>query len=197
MRRFSAAWPTPVIAALGPGVQARHALDQELAGPGAARRARALRRPGARPAGRARARGRGRRVTQVDDPLEACRGADVLVVATPWPAYAAVDPSAIRAALRGRVVIDPFGALELGGTGLVHHRLGRPVFLEEASAVIHHQNEEAPAPRGASSSSASTGFVAADLLGHLGRRSGSRRSRSPAAQCDLREPAAVAALREA
>jgi UDPglucose 6-dehydrogenase len=70
-------------------------------------------------------------VTQVDDPLEACRGADALVVTTPWPVYAAVDPGALRAALRGRVVIDPFGALQLAGTGLAHHRLGRPVQHEE------------------------------------------------------------------
>ena len=76
----------------------------------------------------------GGRVVQVDDPLEACRGADALVVATPWPAYAAIDPRAIRTALRGRVVIDPFGALSLAGTGLVHHRLGRPVFVEESPA---------------------------------------------------------------
>ena len=73
-------------------------------------------------------------VTQAGDPLEACRGADVLVVATPWPAYTAIDPQAIRASLRGRVVIDPFGALSLRGTGLEHHRLGRPVLHEESSA---------------------------------------------------------------
>jgi UDPglucose 6-dehydrogenase len=76
----------------------------------------------------------GGRVVQVHDPLEACRGADALVVATPWPAYAAIDHRAIRVALRGRVVIDPFGALSLAGTGLVHHRLGRPVLVEESPA---------------------------------------------------------------
>jgi UDPglucose 6-dehydrogenase len=70
-------------------------------------------------------------VTQVDDPLEACRGADALVVATPWPVYATIAPGAIRSALQGRVVIDPFGALPLAGTGLAHHRLGRPVQNEE------------------------------------------------------------------
>jgi UDPglucose 6-dehydrogenase len=73
-------------------------------------------------------------VAQVDDPLEACRGADALVVATPWPVYSAVDPDAVRAALRGRVVVDPFGALRLAGTGLEHHRLGTPVQHEDLSA---------------------------------------------------------------
>jgi UDPglucose 6-dehydrogenase len=73
-------------------------------------------------------------VTQVDDPLEACQGADALVVATPWPVYATIAPGAIRSALRGRVVIDPFGALPLAGTGLAHHRLGRPVQNEEPLA---------------------------------------------------------------
>jgi UDPglucose 6-dehydrogenase len=70
-------------------------------------------------------------VAQVEDPLEACQGADALVVATPWPIYSAIDPAALSAALRGRVVIDPFGALQLAGTGLAHHRLGRPVPHEE------------------------------------------------------------------
>jgi UDPglucose 6-dehydrogenase len=70
-------------------------------------------------------------VAQVDDPLAACQGADALVVATPWPVYSAIDPAALSAAMRGRVVIDPFGALQLAGTGLAHHRLGRPVQHEE------------------------------------------------------------------
>jgi UDPglucose 6-dehydrogenase len=70
-------------------------------------------------------------VVQTGDPLDACLGADALVVATPWEAFSSVDPRRIPQALRGRVVIDPFGALDLRGTGLTHYRLGRPAVREE------------------------------------------------------------------
>ncbi|MFO0953592.1 MAG: nucleotide sugar dehydrogenase [Isosphaeraceae bacterium] len=75
--------------------------------------------------------GRFPNVEQVDDPLDACRGADALVIATPWPMYASIDPRRIRRALRGRVVIDPFSLVDPSASGLVHHRLGRPVVSEE------------------------------------------------------------------
>lgn len=75
--------------------------------------------------------GRFPNVDQVDEPLDACRGADVLVVATPWPMFSTIDPGRVRRAMRGRVVIDPFAALDPRRSGMTHHRLGRPVAREE------------------------------------------------------------------
>lgn len=40
------------------------------------------------------------------DPIEACRGADILLVATEWPEFAAVDLIEVRRALAGDVVVD-------------------------------------------------------------------------------------------
>lgn len=44
--------------------------------------------------------------------LEACRGADALVILTDWDEFAAADPISIRAALKSSVVIDAVGALD-------------------------------------------------------------------------------------
>jgi len=60
--------------------------------------------------------------------LDACNGADALVVLTPWSEFSKVSPSEIKAALRHNVVIDPFGVLDAEActaTGLSAHRLGR------------------------------------------------------------------------
>jgi UDPglucose 6-dehydrogenase len=43
--------------------------------------------------------------------LETCVGADVLVILTPWPEFAGVDLAAVRSAMRGCVIIDPFAVL--------------------------------------------------------------------------------------
>ena len=64
---------------------------------------------------------------QKDSALAACDGADALVIPTPWPEFRQVDLRAVRAAMRGRIIIDPFGmvngpqAVELG---FDHYRLG-------------------------------------------------------------------------
>ena len=61
-------------------------------------------------------------------PLDACRGADVLAVMTPWTEFASVDVADIRRVMRGRVVIDPFAVLDearLVSAGFLYHRLGR------------------------------------------------------------------------
>lgn len=59
--------------------------------------------------------------------LEACRGADALVVMTPWRAFSTIAPHEICAEMKGRVVIDPFGMLDSRAcreAGLSHHRMG-------------------------------------------------------------------------
>ena len=48
------------------------------------------------------------------DPVAACVGADVLVVLTEWPEYAAVDPAAAVAGLVGQAVVDARNLLDPG-----------------------------------------------------------------------------------
>jgi UDPglucose 6-dehydrogenase len=67
---------------------------------------------------------------RVTDPLAACIEADALVIATPWPAFRDADPAAVAAALRGRLVVDPYGVLDADGcraAGLSQARLGAPL----------------------------------------------------------------------
>jgi len=43
--------------------------------------------------------------------LDACEGADVLILMTPWEQFAKLDPIQIQRKMRGRLVIDPYGVL--------------------------------------------------------------------------------------
>jgi UDPglucose 6-dehydrogenase len=66
----------------------------------------------------------------VGDPLAAARGADGLLILTPWPEYRAIKPADIAGALTGRIVIDPYSVLDPAGmqrSQLIHYTLGRPV----------------------------------------------------------------------
>jgi UDPglucose 6-dehydrogenase len=59
--------------------------------------------------------------------LDAARGCDALVVMTPWKEFSAIALDQLAAALRGRVVLDPYGVLDGDGCrtlGLEYHRLG-------------------------------------------------------------------------
>jgi UDPglucose 6-dehydrogenase len=68
------------------------------------------------------------RLHLADSALDACRGADALIIMTPWAEFSKIEPPQIKASLRGNVVIDPFGALNsaaCAAAGLSHHSLGR------------------------------------------------------------------------
>ena len=70
----------------------------------------------------------------VPEPLAALKGADALMILTPWPQYRAIKPSAIAAAMRGRIVLDPYGVLDLGAAMVADldlYTLGRPPLLAE------------------------------------------------------------------
>lgn len=77
------------------------------------------------------ARGPYARIPWVDivrDPIDVCRGAEVLVVLTEWPEFAAVDPSAVAAVLEGRSVVDGRNVLDRAawrGAGFVYRGVGR------------------------------------------------------------------------
>jgi UDPglucose 6-dehydrogenase len=63
------------------------------------------------------------------DPLEAVRGADALVVSTPWPEFRDVSSDAVLAAMAQPIVIDAGGhvAATLGNRETVTYlRVGRP-----------------------------------------------------------------------
>jgi UDPglucose 6-dehydrogenase len=63
------------------------------------------------------------------DAIEALRGADALMILTPWPDYKSIAPAAIASARRGRVVLDPYGVLDGAAAhhaGLRYYTLGRP-----------------------------------------------------------------------
>jgi len=59
--------------------------------------------------------------------LEACEGADALVVMTPWSQFGLLDPLKIAKKMRGKVVLDPYAVLGVDAcqsAGLRHHTLG-------------------------------------------------------------------------
>jgi UDPglucose 6-dehydrogenase len=61
--------------------------------------------------------------------LDACAGADVLIIMTPWPQFRELKPGDIAARLRGKTIIDPFACLDRAAcreAGLSHHVLGVP-----------------------------------------------------------------------
>lgn len=61
------------------------------------------------------------------DPLEAVIGADALVLTTPWAVYRTLDPAKLAAAMRGRIVVDPYRLLDPAAcerAGLLHRVLG-------------------------------------------------------------------------
>ncbi len=64
-----------------------------------------------------------------DSELAACEGADVVVIATPWPEFGELDPKALAATMNGATLIDPYAMLDgaaVTAAGLSHHTLGRP-----------------------------------------------------------------------
>jgi UDPglucose 6-dehydrogenase len=74
---------------------------------------------------------------QCDAALDACRGADALVVMTPWQEFAAVDLAAVREVMHGRVVLDPYGVLnrtQCERVGLACVRLGEAMETKEVLA---------------------------------------------------------------
>ncbi len=69
-------------------------------------------------------------IERADDPLQAARDADALMILTPWPQYRDIAPALIAAAMRGQVVIDPYDVLDPAASQrarLVRYTLGRDV----------------------------------------------------------------------
>ena len=67
--------------------------------------------------------------TGAADPLAAATGADVLVIATPWPQYRELRPADLARVMKGRTVLDPYRVLDgdaCVAAGLTYHTLGMP-----------------------------------------------------------------------
>lgn len=65
----------------------------------------------------------------VETALDACDGADALLIVTPWSQFADIQPASIAARMRGNVILDPFSVVSADrcvAAGLSHHALGRP-----------------------------------------------------------------------
>jgi UDPglucose 6-dehydrogenase len=61
------------------------------------------------------------------DSMAACDGADVVLIMTPWPEFRGIDVTRLAKALRGNVVIDPYGMLDRRSAiaaGLEYYRIG-------------------------------------------------------------------------
>jgi UDPglucose 6-dehydrogenase len=68
------------------------------------------------------------------DALSALNGADALMILTPWQDYRMIAPASIAAAMRGRVVLDPYAVLDASrarAAGLRVYTLGRAPMAEE------------------------------------------------------------------
>jgi UDPglucose 6-dehydrogenase len=69
------------------------------------------------------------RFEQCVSAVESCRGADALVIPTPWPEFRQADVNAVRQAMKGRIILDPFGMLNgeaAAAVGFDYYRLGMP-----------------------------------------------------------------------
>jgi UDPglucose 6-dehydrogenase len=68
------------------------------------------------------------------DALSALKGADALMILTPWQDYRTIAPANIAAAMRGRVVLDPYAVLDTSAAhaaGLLLYTLGRAPMAEK------------------------------------------------------------------
>ncbi len=67
-------------------------------------------------------------LTALPEALDAARGADALMILTPWPQYRRIPPQEIANVMKGRTVLDPYSVLDLklaAAAGLDMHTLGR------------------------------------------------------------------------
>ncbi len=70
----------------------------------------------------------GDRVDYAQDPLEACAGADALLIATEWPQYAAADLAKVAGLLKAKVMFDGrnlFTPEAMAAAGWTYHSIGR------------------------------------------------------------------------
>ncbi|KAB2939005.1 MAG: nucleotide sugar dehydrogenase [Hyphomicrobium sp.] len=72
-------------------------------------------------------------VEQGKSAIDACAGADVVAVMTPWKEFRALAPEEIARSMRGKIIIDPYAVLDAGAcakAGLEHYVMGRELQLQ-------------------------------------------------------------------
>ena len=66
-------------------------------------------------------------VTRANSMLDVLDGADILILATPWPEFSSINKGVLIEKMKGRVVIDPYGILneiDLKSSGFSYYKLG-------------------------------------------------------------------------
>ena len=81
--------------------------------------------------------GRYPRAVGCGSPLEAAGGADALILITPWKEFLGAPLEEVKKAMRGSLLLDPYGLLDRAtaeGLGFEYHRLGAGRLSADASA---------------------------------------------------------------
>lgn len=66
-------------------------------------------------------------LTQVKTPIDACKGADILMVLTPWKEFSTQDLQKAKAEMAGKIIVDPYNILDEATCkklGFTYYRLG-------------------------------------------------------------------------
>jgi len=74
-----------------------------------------------------------------DSALEAAKGAEALIIMTPWPEFREIKPAALVKAMAGRTVIDPYRVLDgnsAASAGLDYFTLGMPALRGENQKAV-------------------------------------------------------------
>lgn len=69
-----------------------------------------------------------RALEQKQSALDACEGADILIIMTPWEEFKDTAPADIKAHMAGSIIVDPYGVLDTNACtaqALQHFTLGR------------------------------------------------------------------------
>jgi UDPglucose 6-dehydrogenase len=75
--------------------------------------------------------------TAAGSALDAARGADAVLIMTPWPEFRSLVPSELAAAMAGKTLVDPFRMLDpaaVRAAGLTHFMLGASTAMASGSA---------------------------------------------------------------
>lgn len=76
----------------------------------------------------------GEKITLVDDPLDACEGAEALVIATEWPQFARADFSKVKEKMLSPLVFDGRNLLDpknMASLGMEYYGIGRGAPIKE------------------------------------------------------------------
>ncbi len=85
------------------------------------------------------------RVQAMKSALDACAGADVVLIMTPWREFRELEPALIAQKLSGHQIVDPYGVLDSNrctAAGLDYFRLGSPPARAQKARRTHARASE-------------------------------------------------------